>query len=103
MWEALADQLEPLVAARPDAKDEWLTGVYDEVEDPEFFFLLVVSLGLSKRDNVSDVMRHPHYPGRGLVCDRYWCDTGARDRPCPSQQGGRSPHIHKPKDTQPES
>lgn len=96
MWKALADQLEPLVADRPEAADEWLTGVYHEVEDPEFFYLLTISLGLSKHDEVADVMRHPHYPGRDLICDRYWCDTGARGRPCPAQRDGRCPFFHKP-------
>jgi hypothetical protein len=99
MWQRLADQLEPLVKANPDAAREWLTAVHDDVEDPEFFFLLVVSLGLDKHNNVQDVMRHPHYPGHGLICDRYWCETGARNRPCPAQRDGRCSIVAKPRGT----
>jgi hypothetical protein len=98
MWEALAGQLEPLVERRPDAVHEWLTGVHREVEDPEFFYLLTMSLGLSKRDDVGEVRRHPHYPGRNLICSRYWCDTGARNRPCPLKKGGRCPLFPEPKE-----
>jgi hypothetical protein len=98
MWWELAKQLEQAVTARPAAKEEWLTGIYPEVEDPEFFFLLANSLGLSKRDNVDDVMRHPHYPGRELRCDLYWCDPPLWER-CQHEEDGRCPYFPKPKET----
>jgi hypothetical protein len=95
MWWELAKLLEQAVAARPAASEEMLTGISHEVGDPEFFYLLVTSLGLSKHDDVDRVMRHPHYPGRDLRCDRYWCDTGAM-RLCPLQRNGRCPQFYNP-------
>jgi hypothetical protein len=97
MWWELAKLLEQAVAARPDARHEWLTGVYHEVSDPQFLSLLTNSLGLSKRDDVEDVMRHPHYPGRDLVCDAYWCEKPDGMR-CPLEENGRCPLFYNPEE-----
>jgi hypothetical protein len=95
MWERLAAQLDAAVAARPEAKEESLAGIMDEVEDSEFLWLLAASLGLDKHDDVANVMRHPHYPGKDLVCDRYWCDQPA-GQPCPLEKNGRCSHFPEP-------
>lgn len=96
MWARLAEQLEGAIKARPAAKDEWLAGIHHEVEDPQFFWLLTNALGLRQKTDVEDVMRHPHYPGRDLRCDAYWCDRPLWER-CKHEEDGRCPYFPQPK------
>jgi hypothetical protein len=48
--------------------------------------------------SLADVMRHPHYPGRGLRCDAYWCEPPLWERR-EHEEDGRWPYVLKPKGT----
>ncbi len=89
LWERLAEQL-----AQVDPSES-LSGGWHEVEDPEFLMLLVNALRLDTNDMVADVMRHPHYPGRNLRCDAYWCEAPLWDR-CKHEEDGRCPYLYEP-------